>query len=120
VTDAAELIEVNGDVEKTEDAAETVKIYVMVAAEVGIEDAKQGMNGTEKDAKKSARERVKDKRKKRGRALAGAGKTKGAPKQTSTREILIILPRHVPSSTGRASMELMDLKKRSKLRGEVG
>jgi hypothetical protein len=37
----------------------------MVAAEVGIEDAKQGMNGTEKDAKKSAREKVKDKEEKR-------------------------------------------------------
>jgi hypothetical protein len=76
VTDAAELIEVDGDVEKVEEAAETVKIYVMVAAEVGIEDAKQGMNGTEKDAKKSAREKVKDKRKKRERALERVGKTK--------------------------------------------
>lgn len=115
-----ELIKVDGDVEKMEEAAETVKIYVMVAAEVGIEDAKQGMNGTEKDAKKSAMEKVKDKRKKRGRALERAGRTKGAPKQALTREILIILPRHGPSSTGRASMEPMNLKKRSKLRGEVG
>jgi len=53
VTDAAELIEVDRDVEKMEEAAETVKIYAMVAAEVGIEDAKQGMNGTEKDAKRA-------------------------------------------------------------------
>ena len=54
------------------------------------------MNSTEKDAKKSAREKVKDKRKKRGRARERAGKTKEAPKQTSTRGILIILPRHDP------------------------
>lgn len=67
MTDAAELIEVGGDVAKMEEAAKAVKIYVMVTAEVGIEDVKQGMNGTEKDAKKSAREKVKDKRKKRGR-----------------------------------------------------
>jgi hypothetical protein len=76
VTDAAELIEVDGDVEKMEEAAETVKIYVMVAAEVGIEDAKQGMNGTERDTKNSAREKVKDKRKERGRGLERAGKAK--------------------------------------------
>ena len=55
----------------------------MVAAEVGIEDAKQGMNGTEKDAKKSAREKVKDKRKKRGRAPEREGKTKGAETNTN-------------------------------------
>ena len=78
------------------------------------------MNSTEKDTKKSTREKVKDKRKKRGRARERAGKTKEALKQTSTREILIILPRHDPSSTGWASMEPMNLKKRSKLRGEVG
>ena len=84
----------------------------------GLEDAKQGMNSIEKDAKKSAREKVKDKRKKRGRARERAGKKKEAPKQTSTREILIILPRHDPSSTGRASMEPMNLKKRSKLRAK--
>ena len=65
-----------------EEAAVAVKIYVMVTAEVGIEDVKQGMNGTEKDAKKSAREKVKDKRKKRGRAPERAGKTKGAETNT--------------------------------------
>lgn len=51
MTDAAELIEVGGDVAKMEEAAKAVKIYVMVTAEVGIEDVKQGMNGTEKDRK---------------------------------------------------------------------
>lgn len=91
----------------------------MVAAEAGIEDAKQGMNGTEKDAKKSAREKVKDKRKKRGEHRKEQERRK-EPKQTPTWETLIILPRHGPSSTGWASMELMNLKKRSKLRGEVG
>jgi hypothetical protein len=74
------------------------------------------MNSTEKDAKKSAREKVKDKRKKRGRARERAGKTKEAPKQTSTRETLIILPHYDPSAIGRASMEPVKLKKRSKLR----
>lgn len=86
----------------------------------GLEDAKQGMNSTEKGAKKSAREKVKDKRKERGRARERGGKTKEAPKQTSTWEILIILPRHDPSATGLASMEPVKLKKRSQLRGEVG
>jgi len=38
VTDVTELID--GDVEKVEEAVETVKIYALMAAEVGIEDAK--------------------------------------------------------------------------------
>ena len=89
MTDAAELIEVGRDVAKMEEAAKAVKIYVMVTAEVGIEDVKQGMNGTEKDAKKSAREKVKDKRKKRGRESLSAAKHLGREElKRQTQEII--------------------------------
>lgn len=53
-----------------------MKIYVLIAAEVGIEDVKQGVNGVEKDAEKSAREKVKDKRKKKGKSTGKSGKDK--------------------------------------------